>query len=168
MTTSARPALAVARPVIVGLTGLNLLYALVLVVMLVYSFTIDIWTALGFEMQRLHPWAAVGLRTIVVIGVAGAGLAHVVLRRLLAIVDTVRAGDPFIAANVHRLRTIAWCVLAGEGLRLLVAAIVTAVYEPFKVEAFSFAPWLAVLLLFVLAGVFAQGTKMREDLEGTV
>jgi hypothetical protein len=33
---------------------------------------------------------------------------------------------------------------------------------------FSLAPWLAVLLLFVLAGVFAHGTRLRDDLEGTV
>jgi hypothetical protein len=40
--------------------------------------------------------------------------------------------------------------------------------EPGRIDAFSFAPWLAVLLLFVLAGVFAHGARMRADLEGTV
>jgi hypothetical protein len=30
-----------------------------------------------------------------------------VLTRLLAIVETVRAGDPFVAANAHRLQAIA-------------------------------------------------------------
>jgi hypothetical protein len=35
-------------------------------------------------------------------------------------------------------------------------------------SGFSFAPWLSVLLLFVLAGVFTQGARMRDDLEGTV
>ena len=33
---------------------------------------------------------------------------------------------------------------------------------------FSFTRWLSVLLLFVLARVFAQGARMREDLAGTV
>ena len=33
---------------------------------------------------------------------------------------------------------------------------------------FSINGWLAVLLTFVLARVFAVGTVMREDLEGTV
>jgi hypothetical protein len=28
--------------------------------------------------------------------------------------------------------------------------------------------WLAVLLTFVLAAVFAHGTRLRDDLEGTV
>jgi hypothetical protein len=33
---------------------------------------------------------------------------------------------------------------------------------------FSPGGWLAVILTFVLARVFAEGTLMREDLEGTV
>ena len=32
----------------------------------------------------------------------------------------------------------------------------------------ALAPWLAVLLLFVLAQVFEHGARMRRDLEGTV
>jgi hypothetical protein len=35
-------------------------------------------------------------------------------------------------------------------------------------SGFSVVPWLAILLLFVLAGVFARGARMRADLEGTV
>jgi hypothetical protein len=38
--------------------------------------------------------------------------------RLLAIVDTVRSGDPFILDNARRLHAIAWSVLAIEVLRL--------------------------------------------------
>ena len=52
--------------------------------------------------------------------------------------------------------------------RLLVAAIASAVWEPGRLGGFSIAPWFAVLMLFVLSGVFAQGTRMRADLEGTV
>jgi hypothetical protein len=33
---------------------------------------------------------------------------------------------------------------------------------------FSISGWLAVLLTIVPAGVFAEATRMREDLEGTV
>ena len=33
---------------------------------------------------------------------------------------------------------------------------------------FSINGWLAVLLTFLLARVFAEGTLMREDLKGTV
>jgi hypothetical protein len=51
---------------------------------------------------------------------------------------------------------------------MVVAGIAAAVWEPGRIDTFSIAPWLAVLLLFVLAGVFSHGARMREDLEGTV
>ncbi len=170
MTDTNAQALAVARPVIKGLIVLNVIYALVIAGLLVYSFFIDDWPRrpLGFDMVDAHPMIGQGLRSIVVIGIVGAAIVHTVLRRLLAIVDTVRDGDPFILENSQRLNAIAWSVLGLEALRLLVAAIAATVWEPGRIDGFSFAPWLAVLLLFVLAGVFAQGARMRADLEGTV
>ncbi|MEO8673417.1 MAG: DUF2975 domain-containing protein [Tahibacter sp.] len=170
MTRTNTQALAVARPVIQFLIGVNALYALAISGLLVFSFFIDGWPQrpLGFDMVTAHPLVGQGLRAIIVVGVIGAAIVHTILRRLLVIVDTVRVGDPFILANARRLDAIAWSVAALEGLRLVVAAIAAAVWEAGKVDAFSFAPWLAVLLLFVLAGVFAQGARMRADLEGTV
>ena len=170
MTRTNAQALAVARPVLNGLTLLNALYALVLAVLLVYSFFIDDWPQrpFGFDLANSHPLVGQGIRAIVVLGVIGAAIVHTVLRRLLAIVDTVRVGDPFILDNAHRLNAIAWSVLALEGLRLAVAAIAAVVWEPGRIDAFSFAPWLSVLLFFVLAGVFAHGARLREDLAGTV
>ena len=170
MTRASAQALAVARPVIQGLVVLNIVYALCLAGLLATSFFIDGWPErpLGFAMVDGHPLVGYGLRAIVVLGVIGAAIVHTVLRRLLAIVDTVRVGDPFILENARRLDAIAWSVVALEGLRLVIAAIAAAAWEPGRISAFSFAPWLAVLLLFVLAGVFARGARMREDLEGTV
>ena len=41
--------------------------------------------------------------------------------------------------------------------------------HPVDLDAgFSITGWLAVLLTFLLARVFGEGTLMREDLEGTV
>jgi len=170
MTRTSAKALAIARPVIKGLIVLNALYGVGIAGLLATSFLIDGWPQrpLGFDLIQAHPMAGFGLRVIVVVGIVGAAIVHTILRRLLAIVDTVRVGDPFILENARRLNAIAWSVAALEGLRLIVAAIAAAVWEPGKVDAFSFAPWLAVLLLFVLAGVFAHGARMRADLEGTV
>jgi hypothetical protein len=113
-----------------------------------------------------------GLRAIAVIGLIGIPLNYVVLRRLLAIVETVRAGEPFVAANASRLQAIAWALLALQILSLAVGAIAKAIStpaHPFHFQAgFSISGWLAVLLTFLLARVFAEGTRMREDLEGTV
>ena len=168
-STSVR-ALAVARPVIQGLTVLNLLYAVGLALLLGASFLMPGWPerALGFDIVSKYPQVPLGLRAIVVIALIGAAIVHTILRRLLAIVDTVRGGDPFIAANARRLDWIAWSVLALEVLRMIVMAITAVVWEPGRLGGFTFAPWFAVLMLFVLSGVFARGARMRADLEGTV
>ena len=120
------------------------------------------------EAERL----VMGLRAIAVLGLAVIPLNYVVLRRLLAIVETVREGDPFVAANASRLQTIAWSLLALQLFSLVIGAIAKAVStpaHPLNLDAgFSINGWLAVLLTFLLARVFAAGTLMREDLEGTV
>ena len=112
------------------------------------------------------------LRAIAVIGLVAIPLNYVVLKRLLAIVETVRAGDPFVAANASRLQAIAWALLALNLLSIVIGAIAKAVStpaHPLHINAgFSINGWLAVLLTFLLARVFAEGTLMREDLEGTV
>ena len=113
-----------------------------------------------------------GLRAIALIGLAATPLNYAVLKRLLAIVETVRAGDPFVAANASRLRAIAWVLLALQLLSIVIGTIAKAVStpaHPLHLQAgFSINGWLAVLLTFLLARVFAEGALMREDLEGTV
>jgi len=120
------------------------------------------------EAERL----VMGLRAIAVLGLAAIPLNYVVLKRLLAIVETVRAGDPFVAANANRLRGIAWALLTLQLLSLVIGAIgktVSTPAHPVHLNAgFSINGWLAVLLTFLLARVFAEGTLMRDDLEGTV
>ena len=113
-----------------------------------------------------------GLHAIALIGLAGVPLNHIVLRRLLAIVETVREGNPFVATNAHRLRAVAWALLVLQLLSIVIGAIVKAIStpaHPLDIDAgFSVNGWLAVLFTFLLARVFAAGTQMREDLEGTV
>src|SRR5258708_25926689 len=53
-----------------------------------------------------------GLGAIAVIGLVAIPLNDIVLRRLLAIVETVRAGDPFVAAHASRFQAIASALLA--------------------------------------------------------
>ena len=98
--------------------------------------------------------------------------ARVAEKRLLAIVETVRAGDPFVAPNADRLQAIAWALLALQVLSIVIGSIGKAVStpaHPVHLDAgFSVSGWLAVLLTFLLARVFAAGALMRADLEGTV
>lgn len=120
------------------------------------------------EAERL----VMGLRAIAVLGLSAIPINYIVLKRLIAIVRTVRDGDPFVAANAARLQAIAWALLALQILSIVIGAIAKAVSSPahpLHIDAgFSINGWLAVLLTFILARVFAEGTLMREDLEGTV
>jgi hypothetical protein len=129
-------------------------------------------SALELSPSREAERIVMGLRAIALIGLAAIPLNYAILKRLLAIVETVRAGDPFVAANASRLRAIAWALLALQLLSLVIGAIVRTIStpaHPIDIDAgFSINGWLAVLLTFLLARVFAEGTLMRDDLEGTV
>ena len=113
-----------------------------------------------------------GLRATAALGLIVIALNYVVLKRLVAIVDTVRAGNPFVTANAERLETIAKAMLALQLLSFTIGAIAKAIStpsHPVDLDAgFSISGWLGVLLTFILARVFAEGARMRDDLEGTV
>ena len=122
----------------------------------------------GLEANRV----IFGLRSIATLGFVASVLNHFILKRLLAIVETVRAGDAFVSENAQRLQTIAWILLTLQILGLVIAAIAKTIStpeHPVNINAgFSINGWLAVLLTFLLARVFAEGSAMRDDLEGTV
>ena len=65
-----------------------------------------------------------------------------------------------------------WGLLALQLFGIVIGAIVGAIStkaHPIHIDAgFSITGWLAVLLTFVLARIFAEGTLMREDLQGTI
>jgi hypothetical protein len=166
-------ALPIAHVVLRILIVLNWLYGAAIATLLVAMPTRRwIMSALDLSPSPEADHLIMGLRAIAVVGLVAIPLNHVVLRRLLAIVETVRAGDPFVAANASRLQAIAWVLLALQLLSLVIGAIAKAVStpaHPLHLQAgFSISGWLAVLLTFLLARVFAEGTLLREDLEGTV
>jgi len=113
-----------------------------------------------------------GLRAVAAIGLIAIPLNYMMLKRLVAMIETVRAGDPFVAANAYRLQAIAWLLLVLQILSMIIGGIGEAVStpaHPVDLDAgFSVNGWLSVLLTFVLARVFAEGTLMREDLQGTI
>jgi hypothetical protein len=132
------------------------------------------WTfkALGITPGSGIPSMIMGLRLIAALGLVGVLLNNAILTRLVAMVETVRIGDPFVAANAYRLNAIGWVLVALQFLSLAIAAVgkfISTAANPVALDAgFSINGWLAVLLTFVLARVFAEGTLMREDLEGTI
>jgi hypothetical protein len=173
MSRSYSAALPIAYVVLRILIVLNWFFGACIFALLVFTFINEPWTmkALGVtsypEAQTM--W---GMRAVAALGVVSILLSYTILKRLVAIVETVRRGDPFVAANAYRLQAIAWVLLVLQLLSLAIAGIAKAIStpeHPFVLDAgFSINGWLAVLMTFVLARVFAEGTLMREDLEGTV
>jgi hypothetical protein len=153
---------------------LNWIFGALIFALLAISFLAEDWTwrALGVGEVASHESVVAGMRAIMVIGILGTPVAYVVFSRLLRIVESVRTGEPFNIGNAGRLRTIAWALLGLELLHICVVAIASAVSTqgvPLRINGnFDLTGWLAILLLFVLAQVFLEGTRMREDLEGTV
>jgi Protein of unknown function (DUF2975) len=153
---------------------LNWVFGACIFALLAYTFIDEPWTmkALGVsgysDAQRVM-W---GMRAIAALGLFAIMLNYPLLRRLLAMVETVRLGDPFVTANAYRLQAIAWLMLAMQLLSMVIGGIgksISTPAHPFHLDAgFSLNSWLAVILTFVLARVFAEGALMREDLEGTV
>ena len=174
MTRSDPDALALSRRVLRGLTLLNLLMGALILALLIASLIAESWVmrALGVRLAPGNSMPFVGMRLIMVLGICTVPVVHLVLARLLAIVETVSAGDPFVVANAARLRTIAWAMLALELIHFAVGAVAAAVSSAgvsLNIDwGFSLTRLLAVLMLFVLARVFEQGARMREDLEGTI
>jgi hypothetical protein len=153
---------------------LNWIFGALILALLAATFQAEEWTwrALGVGAVAGHQGIVAGMRAIMAIGIVGVPIAFVVLDTLLKIVGTVRDGAPFSLENAARLRTIAWALLGLELLHVSVVAIASAVSSeelPLRIDgSVHLTGWLAVLLLFVLAQVFLEGTRMRNDLEGTV
>jgi hypothetical protein len=153
---------------------LNWLSGAAILLLLTATIVAEQWTftALGMSPEDQIRSHIMGLRLIAALGLVAIPLNYALLKRLLAMVETVRRGDPFVAANAYRLHAIAWVLLALQLLSIVIAAVGKAISTPsfpLHLDAgFSTSGWLAVLLAFVLARVFAEGTLMREDLEGTV
>lgn len=167
-------ALAVTWRVLKAAVGLNLAWVLFIVSMgtaLLVAPDATL-TAVGASPTADRSALLLGMRVMVPLGLAGAYLTHRILTRVIAMVQTVRDGDPFVAPNARRLEEIAWAALGIQLLHLavgIVSAAASIAEQPLDVDwTFALTPWVAVLLLFVLARVFAHGTGMRDELEGVV
>jgi len=167
-------ALPIAYVVLRILIVLNWLYGAAILGLLAYTFINESWFMRAIEVPSGTDQVPImiGLRAIAAIGLLGVPLNHMILARLLRMVETVSRGDPFVAINAYRLNAIAWALLALQLLSIVIGTIGKSISSksfPLHLDAgFSVNGWLAVILTFVLARVFAEGTLMREDLEGTV
>jgi len=153
---------------------LNWLSGAAILALLVAMLVAREWTmaALGIAPGSWISPLLLGLEAVAVLGLVAVPINDAVLTRLLAIVETVRRGDPFVGGNAVRLQAIAWALLALQLLSMVIGAIGKALStpaHPLHFDAgFSLSGWLAVLFTFILARIFTVGAMMREDLEAIV
>jgi hypothetical protein len=174
MIRPAASALPIAATGLRLLIVLNWLYGAVVLAILIGLIAAGRWTlgALGVPSADQTAALVLGMRAVAALGLLAVPLNLAVLRRLVAMVQTVRGGDPFVLSNADRLQVIAWCLLGQQVLGVVIGLVGRAISTPTHAlhldAGFSASGWLAVILTFVLARVFAEGARMRDDLEGTV
>ncbi len=114
-------------------------------------------------------WAIVAVLLLVC---AGAVMGFYFFHHLYRIVGTVGEGDPFVPVNAARLQAMGWIALATHALVIPLAILahwLRTTMERFHADfSISFGGLLLALVLFVLARVFREGTRLRDELEGTV
>jgi len=104
------------------------------------------------------------------------GIVVIALLWLLrGLLKSVRDGDPFTNANVKRLRALALIVLIGipaaDFLRSVFAGELAAsagLIGPGTQLTIPENAFLGGLAILVLSQVFAEGVRLRADLEGTI
>ncbi|MEM7638513.1 MAG: DUF2975 domain-containing protein [Pseudomonadota bacterium] len=99
------------------------------------------------------------------------GIAYVCaqLRRILS---TLAEGDPFLPENAPRLTRIAVAIGLIEAIRMATVLILAATVDLGEGYVASIninlAVWGAVIVLLILAQVFKEGTRLREEEKMTI
>jgi hypothetical protein len=101
-------------------------------------------------------------------------VAAFALWNLRSVVQSARSADPFVAANVRRLRLFGWtCVAFFVAVRLVASAADATLDSPYDVSVSVPGPgfWPAAFIVagvFTLAQVFRAGVELRELEQGTI
>lgn len=95
------------------------------------------------------------------------GVMLFVVNRLLEILKTLRFGSPFVKENADRFRTVGYALLIGEGAKFAFGFL-SLVFDTEVDIDMSFITWLAIIAVLVLAEVFREGARMKEEQDLTV
>ncbi len=95
------------------------------------------------------------------------GVGLYVIERLLELLRTIRIGTPFVAANALRFRRIGHALLLGEAAKFVFGIAGAAVGSEININL-SVTSFIAIASVFVLAEIFAEGARMKEEQDLTV
>jgi hypothetical protein len=166
------PLLALARLILgiamVGAVGAAAAFALAVPVVIVWHERTIAWVVgKGAPPETVWALAAMPALTAVI-----AVLGFYFMRHLYRLIGSVGDGDPFVPVNAVRLRSMGWISVAVHVVAIPLSIIggwVENVTKDIHFQAdLPLSGLFLALILFILARVFREGTRMREDLEGTV
>ncbi|MBB1179208.1 DUF2975 domain-containing protein [Pseudomonas sp. FW305-3-2-15-E-TSA4] len=97
------------------------------------------------------------------------GFTWWIINRLRRILLSVNQGDAFEFANVKRLQGVGLGLMGIQLTALMLALVAPHVMgESVSDYDFSLGSWLGILVVFILAEVFRQGSAMRDEQLATV
>ena len=118
--------------------------------------------------SELHPLTMLVSSLSMIVGTAA---FLIILKQLKLICQTLLQGDPFVPANAQRLRIIWIAVACAEVLRLVVGFVLSSMQsqngETMTLDLRIYI-WFVVLALIVLAEVFREGARLRQEQKLTV
>ncbi len=132
-----------------------------------------------FDLTYTNPGGAtwpVVAPALVIGGVAIVG-GLIIVGRLRRLFDSFTSGEPFRRENAAHLRAIWITMLAIEVARYVllgaIAALFAATGVPERADVdfnlhIDFSTWMSIAILIVLAEVFREGARMKEEQELTI
>lgn len=97
------------------------------------------------------------------------GFTWWILNRLRRILRSVNQGDAFEFANVKRLQAVGLGLIGIQLTALLLAVVAPQSLGQSPTDYdFDLGSWLGILVVFILAEVFRQGSAMRDEQMNTV
>lgn len=111
------------------------------------------------------------------IGAVAIAGALIIVWRLKKLFDSFSTGDPFRRENAHHLRMIWITMVAVEVSRYLLMALTSFLVLHFaegpgelsiSIDGDRIAAWGSILILIVLAEVFREGARLKEEQELTI
>ena len=145
-------------------------------------------TAIGLIISLISPDAAAGFidglkdapndltqtlglaeRLVLLGAFLACGFTWWIINRLRRILLAVNQGDAFEFANVKRLQAVGVGLLGIQLTALMLAFVAPqAIGQSASDYDFSLGSWLGILVVFILAEVFRQGSAMRDEQMTTV
>ena len=138
----------------------------IIATLVVPDFLAGVLEAVGERNGELNYDPRVSLTAVMAGGFFACSFTWIIIDRLRRIFLAVNQGRAFELPNVGRLRLIGTALAGLELSALAINALAPMGAGPrFDLDLGA---WLGVLIVFMLAEVFRQGSDMRDDVQATV